>query len=644
MGTTEQKAEFAVELKGDELVASAESAAGALAKLHGQLRADTAALGEMQRAMRALQGGGGLHVEQYLKLKMQIDAQKKSIAQAQSSYLALGGTFTKTGTHGRGLEARIAALTKQAQGMPGPLGGVLARLGSMAKLVAGGGPIAIGLVAIAAALAALTVATVAAIRSLYNYGVAQGDARRSELLRLEGLTKLRFLYQRMPGNAKEMQGAIDQVAASSALGRDKIAAYSEQLYRMGLRGGTLTAALEGVAIKASTQGDAAANVFAGWAAGAALTGRSVRKLADDVKARLGGIADKQLASSAVQAEKLTEAYNALFTDLSMDRYLSAWKSVNDLLSQSTASGRALKQIVGLILQPLIDQSTAAAPIVKRFFQGMILGAQSITIAILTVRLWFRRTFGKDTLSGIDLTKAAVIAGKIAVWALAGGLGVAAVAVGALAVKLTALLVPALWSLVTVLAPLLVSGIALAMPFLLAAAAIYSVINTARLLYQLWDEIDWKDLGTSIWRGIVDGLKAGFTWVDTTMTDLTNKVLDAFMGPLGIKSPSKVFMRLGLEIPRGMSIGVKQGAPEAQAAVDTMVPRTEAPAPAPAAGPAAPAPRPRRGGNPSSITVGDIHIHTSSDKPREIALDLKREIEAVFERVAMQLGAPIAGDS
>lgn len=626
----DQTATFAIELE-DQTSGAAASAAGALKRLGDQIAADKRALSQMQQAMKNLQGGTVVNIQQFRQLQQQITAKKSAIAEAQSSFLALGGTFTKTGAASRSFESRLAELAKQSSVLPGPLNGLITRFHALSVAVGGGG-IALGILAIVAALSALIVGTGAAIASLARYGVAQADARRSELLRIEGLTKIRTWYGLAAGNAVEMQAAIDRVSASSALGRDRIAQYSDQLYRMGLRGENLSAALEGVAIKASTQGEAQADMFAQWAAGAALTGGSVRRLADDVKARLGGIAEKQMLSLTVQAEKLREANAALFSGLNIEPFLKAKKAVNDLFSQSTAGGRALKQLLTVVIQPLVDAATSALPIVKHFFQGMILGTQRLVIAFLQVRAAFRRAFG-----GNDITKAldkgiiSLNAGKIAAAALA-----------------TALIVAGAAALV------------FAAPFLLAVAAIWAVINTGRLLYQLWKEIDWTDLGRSIWQGIVGGLNAGAQWVVDAITTIGQSASAAFKNALGIHSPSKAFAQLGAAIPAGITVGVEQGAPAARRAVAGIVqppdvstargavrdttagaPRIAEPvAPTPRA-PSAQASKPGAG---TTVTINELHVHAKSDKPRDLALDVKRILEDILEGVAIQSGAPIAGAS
>jgi hypothetical protein len=652
MANEDQTAEFGVGLDADDLIGEAESAAQALERLRGTIDDDVAALAGMQRAMKNIKGGGAQFDEQVKRLQHDIEAKKKSIATSQAGYMRLGGDFQKVTKAGRGFDDRIksllqgtkglggglgktggasgafadelTALSKSAGLLPGPLGQIVSRLGSMRSLMTAAAASKFVLVA---AMTALVAVIGIAINKLFEYGKAQREARRNELLRLEGLTKLRFWFQRIPGDAKEMQRSIDQVSASSSLGRDKIAGYSEELYRMGFRGQNLADALDAFQIKAATQGEAAAHYWANWNAGIALTGGSIKKAADRVREQLGGIARKQLESTEAQTLKLHESWNMLFSDLKMDEYLHQWRLVNDLLSQSTASGRALKQIVELILQPLIDASTSGAPILKRFFQGAIIEAQRLTIAVLTVRLWFKRWLGPIE-GDWNPAKNALNAGRAIVILLAGAFAYLAVTVLA-----------ATW------------------PFLLAAAAIYSIFNTARLLNELWDEIDWSGMGTAIWKGIVSGIKKGKDWVVSSVKELAKTVAWSFKMALGIESPSKVFAALGIEIPEGIALGVNQGRGVSEAAVANVVPR-EIPAPVvaasatpniPYAAPdiAAPSPVEARGAAAAasksvSVTTGDIHVHTDAKDPEGIAVDIKRELERVLESIALQLGAPVTG--
>jgi hypothetical protein len=419
------------------------------------------------------------------------------------------------------------------------------------------------------------------------------------------------------GKASDLQGAIDRVSASSAIGRDKIAGYTDQLYKMGLRGSNLEKVLEGVAIKASTQGEAQAQVFAQWGAGYALTGRSVDGLVDRVKNRLGGIARKQMEDTTVQALKQKEAFDAMFRDIHVDEYLHAAAQVNALLSQSTASGRALKSLLERIVQPLVDAATRAQPIMKRFFQGLIISALLVEIAYLKIRNAWWRTFGKPDTKGIDLTTAALWAGVAAGGALVVVLGLLAAVVASLAIPFAATLA------------------LIAAPFVGAWFAIKTLVS-------LITDTDWSGLASSIWQGLVKGLSSGLTAIATVADDLASSVSRAFTQALGIQSPSKVFMAYGLAIPQGVKLGVEQGTPDAQASVAGMVSLPNPPPTAAAPGAAAPAAGGASTTNASrsmSVTIQNLTVQASGPGAQAQAFDVKRALEQVLEGIAIQSGVP-----
>ena len=602
MATDNTSATFELKLE-DGTSGPAEDAASALKQLRGQIDEDTKSLAAMQRAMKNLQGGTSVNIAQFRALKEQIAQKKAAIGQAQSAYIGLGGTFGKTTSSGGGMRSMFERLTAQAKAVPGPIGGVVGQLEGLRSLVAGGA-ITLGIVAIAAALVALVAGTVAAVGALTSYAVAQGDARRNELLRLEGLTKIRSIYGSTAAKASDLQASIDQVSGSSAIGREQLSKYTEQLHRMGLRGQNLTDALEGMAIKAQTQGESQASLFASMAAGASMAGQSVRKLSDDVKARLGGIAARQMLSLSVQTTKMREHFASLFRDIKVEGFLKALQTITSLFSQSTASGRALKTLAETILQPLIDGFSFLAPLAKRFFQGVILGLQAVGIQALKVAVWFKQTFGGNLLRGLDLTSAALMAGKVAAGLFVAGL----FAVGA------------------------ILGV-IAVPLALFAAQVVSIAYGISALYGLIKgafEFDWASLGTSITDGIVAGLKRGSAWVIDTVRGLGKGAWKAFKVALGIASPSKEFAKLGIEIPRGVQQGINAGAQGAQGAASSMV--------------SVPDSLVSTGGASRSVTINvrDINVTASGGDAKGIGQSIKAELERILEGVAIQLGAPAGG--
>lgn len=619
MATKDEQATYSIDLE-DGTSGPAESAAAALRTLQRQMQADTAEIAALQKAMRNLQGGTSVNIEQFRKLRDQLALKKQSLAQAQSAFLNLGGSASDMNRKLTPARSGFERFKQTADQIPGPLGGMLGSFGKLKELLAGN-LMTVGLVAIAAALVALTAAAVAATAALLKYGIAQANARRSELLRLEGLTKMRSWWGLAAGNASEMQASIDRVSASSSLGRDKIAGYSAELYRMGLRGENLNQALDATAIKAAAVGDEGAKSFMGWAASAALAGGSVKRLADDVRARFGRVAAAQLLDLDVQTAKLRESFAALWTGIEIEPFLKALSSVTALFSQSTWSGRALKAVVSTIFRPMIGAIEYLAPLVKRFFQGMIIGALGFAIVIARVRKWFREAFTDgEVIAGMNTQKLALYAGVAAVALL----GLAFAATGVIIVGALIAAMPFIWAAVVAVGALALKAVILAAPFILGAIAIAALIAAGYQLYRLWKEIDWADLGKSIVEGIVGGLKKGKQWVIDAIKGLGADAMASFKSALGIASPSRAFAQLGLQIPAGVASGIESGAGDANAAAADMVG-------VPSAG---------RGAARGPVTINaPITINSSASNASSMVAELERELVSMLERVAIQIGAP-----
>jgi hypothetical protein len=599
------QATFAIDLENN-VSGPAESAAQAIDNLRDSIERDSKALKALEADMKRLKGGTSTNIQQFRTLKAQIDAKRQSIAQAQGALVDLGATLERTRKPGSGFSAMLEQMQRNAQGVGGPLGTVSGRLASMKSLLAGGA-IAIGVVAIAAGLALLVGAAVAASAALLKYGLAQANARRAELLRLEGLTKLRNWWGLAAGNAKEMQLAIDRVTGSVALEREEISGLATDLYRAGLRGQNLEDALEAVAIKTATQGQAAAKQWADLATGIALSGGSVRKFAQDVKSRLGGIAAAQMLDLNVQAKKLRENLGLIFADLKIEGVLKGLKGVTDLFSQSTITGRALKTIAQVALAPMIAALEFLAPLAKRFFQGMVLGVQAIQIGLLKAAIWAKRTFGEAFPKNLDLSNAALNAGLAVVSLLAAGFGVLAVAVGMLMVPL--------------------AGV---------AGAFAGLFWAAGKAYDFVAGIDWSGLGRSICDGIVNGVQAGATWVWDALKELGTTAWQSFKDALGIASPSKEFAKLGRALPQGVEAGVAAETHSLERTVSQMV---EVPAPA---SPAARADGAASSGKaPIHVSIGEVVIQTSEATSRGIAADFRQQLEEVLSGLVVQTGARAA---
>lgn len=592
----------------DETSAPARNAAQALADLRAKIDEDTKALRSMQQAWDRLNAAQQVDVKLARDLQSRMTALRNAIASNQAQVLQLGGGLDGVQSGAKRASGGLSGLLGAARGMPGPIGAVAGRLGSLESVlgsgvaVAGALGLAAAFLAVVAASAALVTGIAAATAQLLRYGIAQSDARRSELLHLEGLTRLRSMYGLAAGSATELQGAIDRVSASSALGRSAIAGHAEQLYRMGLRGESLEQALDAVSIAGAAGGEGLARRFAGMAAAAARTGGSVRALAETVRARFGGIAERQAISLGRQMERLQENVAAIFGTLKIEGFLRALRSVASLFEQSTASGRALRGIVEVLFQPMIDGIARSGPLVRRFFQGVLIGGLRLGIVFMRLRNFVLRAFGgSDVLGAIDAQTAALYVGLAAVGALA----VAVIAATAVMAAFVA-------------------------PLVLAYVAFRKLQEAWAAGVRLFDSLAdaGRRAGTSLIDGFVGAIVRGRDLVRETVGGLAGAATMALRDALQIRSPSRVFAELGAQIPRGLAVGIDDGAGATQGAVEQLVDAPEG------AGVG--------GAGRAPISIGDVHIHMApgSDEAsgRDIARTIVDELVRQLQGAGIELGA------
>lgn len=597
-------ATFAVELH-DETSGAANAAAASLTKLKTKIEQDTKALREMQAAMGRLKGGTSRSSAAATDLRNRIAAQRAAIAASQERFIALGGTFGKVEDTATSFAGRLGALGKElgeAGGAVGSLGGMF---GSMAAALTNPivlvGALVAGLVALAGAAIAVNLAIGAMVLQLARLAVTESDARRSEALHIEGLNTIRQAYGLGTASVRDYQAAIDRASDSTNLGRDALEGYTRSLARAGLRGDALRDAVEAMGVAAMVQGERGAQRFRALAMQVRLTGGSVADLAEQYRNRLGPIAHRMMISLPNQTARLQRSIARIFSGINTDRFLGALDSVLSLFSQSTASGRALARIVNAVFQPMIDDVATLGPIVRRFFQGIVIGALVTTIAVLRVRNALRDTFGGSELfENVDSLNFA--------------LGVGVALFGLMAVSLAA---------IAALATMAVA------PFVLLGAAILSIgaaaARAVRMAVDFFQSSNVGGLAEGMINGIVAGLTKGRDRIVEAVRGLAQSAADTFREALGIASPSRVFAEFGTSITGGLTEGIDAGTPAVDDAVGGLV---EAPQ-----GGAA------RAGGSVTITVGDIVINAGqSQNPRELAIAFRDELATLLEGVSIELGA------
>jgi hypothetical protein len=271
-------------------------------------------------------------------------------------------------------------------------------------------------------------------------------------------------------------------------------------------------------------------MFKQMALGYAQTGKSVEALAGDVKARLGGLATRQMLSLSAQTTKLKENLNALFAGVKIDGFLKLFQSFVSLFSQGEAIGRGLKALLEALFGPFGESAEGAGRIVKRVMQGAVIATLQLAHLVLDLRDWFRKTFSGASID-IDLATVALNAAKGAVYVLG---GVVAATVATIAIAF--------------------GGV---------AVTVGAVTGAVRLLMKLFDVETWRSIGTFLTEGLGEGIKAGFQSVLDSVKAFAQSIENEFRKALSIRSPSLKFKRAGENISLGVAEGISLGAPRAQ---------------------------------------------------------------------------------
>lgn len=601
MGT--EKAVFVVALE-DEISGSASQAAASLVSLRATIDADTKSLSQLQKAMRQMKAAGRQGSDAFAALNTKASAMKAQIGLNVEKFTELGGTFDKLAPKAQGLFGALSSAS-------GPIGSLSSGIGKLGGLltspVAGVIALSVGVVALAAGMVALASAAARAAVGLAKFAVSSSDARRSEGLQIEGLNTLRSAYGRQVASVNDYQAAIDRASDSTNVGRDTLRGYAQSLTRAGLRGDALTEAVEAMGLAAMVQGERGANRFRALAVNARLAGGSVSDLATRYRDELGPIARRTMLSLENQTTKLNKNLARLFGGLNTEPMLAALDSIGNLLSQSTASGRALKKMFELLFQPIVDQIGEATPMIENFFKGMVIGAMVAGIGLLRLRNQLRTVF-PGFLQDANGAKLAVYAGIAAFAIFVGVLALAAVAAGLFALAMFLVLLPFI---------LIIGAIGL-----LAAGIIWLIESIGEAFTSIGDYVsDMID-------GIVFAITGGTPRVEAAFNQLASKGAKSFAGRLGIASPSKVFAAFGRNIVDGAVLGVESGSPQLEQTMGGLVEEPVGGA--------------MRGGS-TTVSIGDIAINAGeSSDPRSLAMAFRDELASVLEGVNIELGGVASG--
>lgn len=658
MATGTESATFSVVLD-DQVSGAADRAAESVDELRARMSAGESAVKEMGAALRKLRGSTDEVRTAKEQLKAKIAAEKDAISAAQLAMLKQGDAAKKLATQTTDLAKTKDVANAKAKKLGTELGvvGTATKalkeklLGMKGAAAEGAGALdiskaaALGLYA-AAALAAAGVATLGV--SFLKFVVGAANAARSAGLLREAvagsaeqggalLSQVDALSRKVPtskaaldelGQSLRRNGVggqlfVDQLnaigQATAALGDEaggKIKSLLERgrlLQNLQIGDDRWTDDLRGSGLQRDDVAKALARnmkVGVDEARTALATGRvkladGAKALRDAVEAKFAGINLRKMLDLNVIAAKLKERFDSLTNKINLEPLLRGFSQLADLFDESTATGAALKEIVTLMGNGLGAAVGGSTPLVKRFFQGVVIATLQVSIAMLQLRNRFRETFGADSVKRAKAVEAAFTAGKVALFAM---VGIAAVGLTFMGVQLA-----------------IIGGAVLG-----AVKAFETLRTIVENAYTLVKEQGWAALGGYIVDGIIDGIASKATrLIDVVKKMLAGNISGAFKAAMGIGSPSKLFAGYGKNTVEGFEQGVEARVPEAAKALD---PLTAAPEGASAKG----------GGKRGAVTINmpiTISVAGGADSAKQLTSDpsFRAQIQKVFEDALLSAG-------
>lgn len=584
---------------------------------------------------------GSAPVKAFEDLKLASDKLKGTLGQNQVALSRLGGTMAKG-------EGALDKLKEGFDATGSPIGGLIGKFQTLKEVMQN--PLAK-----AAAMSALAVAVVvgwfaiagaitAAIVKVTAFAIQSADAARSVGL-------IREAAAVGSASAADLERAMLKVEGKTSATREAVGDLVNEYSRLRLTIGGIEAATSAVTVATQAAGQAAGAAIKGlidrgvdtkrfWLGAFDLKGTGLArgevaaqlakqmkisigaaenalrdgrvKLEDGIKAldaaveaRFGEVARRQMLALPVQLERAKKNLNNLFAGVKIEGFLEKLHDTLSLLDETTETGKAIRQVFSVALQPFVDMAGDGMPIVEGLIYGVVFSVQMLVIWGLKAAIALKGVFGGSSLlKNVDGMKLAFYAGAGAVGLVLGAVTALAGAFVLLGIVIGAALAPFILVAVQVVGLALTIGAS----FTALASEISELFSNDLLTDSIEDMID----------GAVKGVKDGASKLWEGFKDLAKGAVDAFKGALGIASPSKVFRAESKWIPVGAAKGIEDGKPRVTQALATLA-EPSAMGGAATGQAIAPGAEPRA---PMSLTVNYYGPGTRSDAQRvsEVILD------------------------
>ena len=616
----------------DQLSPTASKAQRALKSLEGQVKKETDAISALDKkivdtasALQSLDPASKGAAASAKRLSASIEKSQAAISKKRANLELLNGALPK-------FQARAAKSSVLTDTLSGALSGL-------------GIPLELG----AAGVAAMAASAAAAGVAMVGFAISTADSKRSLMLQWQAMLGSRQA-------AEDLDAAISQIATTSPLTKDALEGFGSALAKAGLQGDQLRQSLETLAIAQAVSGEAASSALqrvikTSSAKGAfqlpvkalaesgleipkvlgelaKLTGKSLAQVDDELaagkisvadglaalnaatRARWGDVAAKQALSLGSQFGKLKDSIGDLFENAAIEPFLIALKSVLDLFSENSVTGKALGAIMTEVFGGLSNVLARLLPTIRVIIGSLILGMLEVWIATKPVREALAKVFdfgdeGSTLVDTIGLLAKAVGMGLVV------AVTASAAAFGAFATALRVVM-------------------AVARPVM---AALNFVVDGLQTVVGVVLETA-SNIGGAIIDGIVGGISAGASTVWDALKGLALGAVGAVKETLGIASPSRVFAQLGAFTAEGFVGGLEAGTADVGTTLDSMV----TPTVGSTAG-ATPTSAGARAG--SRVDVGGITMTINGvQNAEQLQSVLPTLLAQAFEQIGFQVGAEV----
>jgi hypothetical protein len=500
-------------------------------------------------------------------------------------------------------------------------------LSNAASLVA-----AAGFAALAFAVVAIGVALVGATIKVAAWAVGLADARRTAELSTEAFAAMNPALAGLP---------FDAVAKETGLAAGALRGIAKDLSAAGVSADDMNDALRAAAFqevfKESTGG--AAEFVSELKNGK----KAVKELSREVTGKLSGSVAKQMRGIDEQTKLAQKSIGDLFGGLNIEPVLNGLQTLVSLLDESGVAGSTIKELFTDVFQPLIDQAENAAYVVEAFALGFLIGLTKVEIAVKPVLRTIEELFGFDDGTLTDVLSSAKDVGEALAYVVVGLAAVFGVLAAAIAAG-----VAVIGSIVYAFEK------ALSIVGDLGAALGHLASDGLNTLVAAFNKGALFDLGVNLMRGMAEGIMSVAGQVLSAITGVVKGAINAAKSLLGIHSPSAVFADIGENTGAGMAMGVDSAAPDAQAAINTMVAPPVSPfaavaSPAgvsggalpPSASPSSGATSAAASSGPSITITGPIAFHGVPDAPTGVK-QFAEMLTRALEGQALSTGAGAEG--